>query len=475
MAAIALSAVFGLLIAGAVIFITPADAAFVAKQVLVWLTLALIAMSIIYGVVHGLAWTQRRRALSVSTVAGQPEMTILNWRRDKSVFLGTNQPQEDSGWIFQLRMAELERAKSGRTSEPRLWNRLGARFFDYALWGLFLALPLTELVALRVIPDGLANWLTHPLLAPILITASWIPVETLLITVAQTTPGKWLFGVYLQFSISDAYAARDKRSRLARAWKRELRVWWEGMGCGFPLLAPICIAIAYERVAQNQETSWDFAQDCLVTHGPPGALNTVTGVVGLTAMLWLYGVAWHQTMAESVDRLRVSISTTFPFGSEVLKNGVARDDDAVASSTAVNRSTGKPTAAVSEGRQRARAGASGGAAPAGTAPLDPDLIPLFADRQARIATLKAEGPRMLRAQNWRRAADVCRTWANLELGNADAWRCLGEALQEQGYYRDAVNAYRKAKQYDPDDPAIDRAIARNQSGILADFLRRHGR
>ena len=60
------------------------------------------------------------------------------------MFLGTNQPQEDASWIFQLRMAELERAKSGRTSEPRPWHRLAARLFDYAIWGLVLALLLSE-------------------------------------------------------------------------------------------------------------------------------------------------------------------------------------------------------------------------------------------------------------------------------------------------------------------------------------------
>ena len=83
----------------------------------------------------------------------QTDLAILNWRRERSVFLGTNQPQEDASWIFQLRMAELERAKSGRTSEPRPWHRLAARMFDYAIWGLLLALLLSQLRALGVVPE----------------------------------------------------------------------------------------------------------------------------------------------------------------------------------------------------------------------------------------------------------------------------------------------------------------------------------
>jgi hypothetical protein len=305
---IGLCAFFGAFIAAAIVFVTPADTILVAKQVLVWLTITLLGLTLIYGAVHGIAYLSHRSATQQPGLVPQTDLAILNWRREKSVFLGTNQPQEDASWIFQLRMAELERAKSGRTSEPRPWQRLGARIFDYAIWGLVLALLLSELRGLGIVPAELAFWLGHPLLAPVLITGSWVPIEALLIASIGTTPGKWLFGVFLQFSISDAYARRDARAQLDRALRRSFRVWWEGVGCGFPLLAPVLIAVAYEKLAQNQETDWDFAQDVLVTHGPPGVLNTVTGVCGLAAMLWLYGVAWHQPMAESIAWARTTIA-----------------------------------------------------------------------------------------------------------------------------------------------------------------------
>jgi hypothetical protein len=157
-------------------------------------------------------YLRRHHAATRSALTPQTDLAILNWRRERSVFLGTNQPQEDASWIFQLRMAELERAKSGRTSEPRPWHRLAARMFDYSIWGLLLALLYTQLRAFGIIPAQVGYWLSHPLVAPVLITLSWIPVETLLITAVGTTPGKWLFGIYLQFSVSDAYARRDTRA-----------------------------------------------------------------------------------------------------------------------------------------------------------------------------------------------------------------------------------------------------------------------
>src|SRR5438552_236536 len=331
--ALALCALFGAFIAAAIVFVTPTDAVLVAKQVLVWLTLTLLALALVYGVVHGLAWIRQRRISPEPALVPQTDLAILNWRREKSVFLGTDAPHEDASWIFQLRMAELERAKAGRTSEPRPWNRLVARLFDYSIWGLVLALLLSALHGAGAVDDDTAFWVGHPLFAPILITLSWVPIEVLLIAALQLTPGKWLFGVYLQFSISDAYARRDvgKISAIAK-----------GIGASL--------------------------------QGPDTALATSANDVDTTA--------------------------------------------------------------------------------------------LFADRQARLSLFRGEGPRMLRAGNWRRATEICRAWSDLEFWSAEPWRCLGYSLQAQGYHQEAINAFRKAAQYDPTDRTLESAIDKSQRGIV---------
>ena len=125
--------------------------------------------------------------------------------------------------------------------------------------------------------------------------------------------------------ISDAYARRDVRAQVQRALRRAFRVWWEGIACGFPPAAPILIAVAYESMAQNGETAWDFAEDCLVTHSPPGVLNTVTGVVGLAAMLWLYGVAWHEPMTNSIATARSALLSWVPARPSLLSYGFQGD------------------------------------------------------------------------------------------------------------------------------------------------------
>jgi hypothetical protein len=63
----ALCALFGGFIAGAIALVMPMDTIAVAKQVLVWITVTLLGLTLVYGVVHSFAWARRssesRRAL----------------------------------------------------------------------------------------------------------------------------------------------------------------------------------------------------------------------------------------------------------------------------------------------------------------------------------------------------------------------------------------------------------------------------
>lgn len=466
-----LCVLFGAFIAAAIVIVTPADVVVVARSVLGWLTSAFLSLAAIFGIVHASVLVRRRQASTRSALVPQTDLAILNWRRERSVFLGTNQPQEDASWIFQLRMAELERAKSGRTSEPRPWHRLAARMFDYAIWGLLLALLLAQLASLGAIPPTTRYWLAHPLLAPILITLTWIPIEALLLTSVGTTPGKWLFGIYVQFSISDAYARRDTRAQLSRAMWRSTRVWFQGVGCGAPLLAPIVIAIAHERLAEHQETEWDFAEDCLVTHSPAGVVNTVTGVCGLASMIWLYGVAWEQPMADTLAWSKLSVVSALPTTESIrgeVRNAGGRVERMLpalpSASNIFHLPAGTPGATGDQNDARAN-----------PAPSDAQFTAMMAARRARVDMLRVEGPRMLRAGNARRAVDLCHAWAELDLADADAWRCLGRAQQAVGEYQDALNSFRKARQHDPSDRTMDAAIENAQRGIVSDFVNRYRR
>jgi hypothetical protein len=189
-------------------------------------------------------------------------------------------------------------------------------------------------------------------------------------------------------------------------------------------------------------------------------LNTVTGVVGLAAMLWLYGVAWHEPMTESVSVARSALLSWVPSRPTLFTHGLQGDVGRISSIV----ETAPEASATPVSR------------PAGDVAVnDLDTAARFAERQARLALLRGEGPRMLQAGNWRRAGELCRAWSNLEFWNPDPWRCLGYAMQAQGYHQDAINAFRKAAQYDPNDRTLDAAIEKSQKGIVVDFLNRYRR
>jgi cytochrome c-type biogenesis protein CcmH/NrfG len=100
---------------------------------------------------------------------------------------------------------------------------------------------------------------------------------------------------------------------------------------------------------------------------------------------------------------------------------------------------------------------------------------MMAARRARTEALKVEAPRALRAGNVRRALELCRAWVDLDLGNAEAWRCLGRAQFAAGDHQEALNAYRKARQHAPGDRTIDADVERAQQAIVNDFLARYRR
>src|SRR5262249_55156991 len=154
------------------------------------------------------------------------------------------------------------------------------------------------------------------------------------------------------------------------------------------LFAPITIAVAYEKVDEEQETPWDFAEDCLVTHVPAGNLNTVTGVAGLVAMLWVYGVAWHQQMGEGVYWRRAEVVEHIPSMPPLLA-GVRSGADMIG--TAGNALFSSDKAA----KRPVQAPVTVPAAGESTLPVDPEVAALVVERKRRLAVLSVEGPRML--------------------------------------------------------------------------------
>ncbi len=449
-----------------------ADLATVARSALVSVTALLVVVAAIYGVVYVLSI--RRRRAAVQRVLPQTDLAVFNWRREETVFLGAERPVEDAGWVFQLRMAELERARARRTSEPRPWRRLAARLFDYGVWGVLLAVAVVTLEREGLISNARTAWLLHPLVAPILISATWVPIEALLGRYVRTTPGKWLFAVFVQFAISDAYAARGSGTEFKRWLGRAFRVWLRGVVLGIPFLAPFAMAYAAERLRREQETSWDYDGDCLVTQGGISGLNGLASALSLSAMGLLVIIVWAAPVARAVGELSAQVQRLTAMARQHADAGVS--DLSSAASELRSRIPATASAAaetLGSARDAAPAATDSPALAVAAAAVEPEAAAVLR-RDRALAAAKVDGPGGLREGNFPRAVRGCETWVEIEPSNAYAWRCYGKALGAVGRHRESVSAFRRALALAPDDEDLKAAVARSEQAMLNQFRNRYG-
>lgn len=142
---------------------------------------------------------------------------------------------------------------------PRPWVRYFARMFDLALftmvvWGaLFAVAPTLEEDNAYI--DNFVNLACF---------AAWMFVEPLFLAASGATPGKALF----RTRVIDA---RGGRLDYGRALVRSIRVWWRGLGAGFPITSIVTLIIANNRLNDSGTTSWDRDGGTRVEHRRIGA------------------------------------------------------------------------------------------------------------------------------------------------------------------------------------------------------------
>ena len=393
----ALVSVAALLVVAWIVSVPKGGAASLVSFTLSVIVVTGFVAAIALGMVHLLSrsiWRLPAPENALTLVEGM----IPRWRKDRTVFLGTGAPVEDATWLFRLRMAELKRVKSERVSDPYPWMRLFARIFDYALWGLAYAAIIAVPALLGLVPAGVATIAFHPLVAPIVVTFTWIPIEALLLAHLQTTPGRWLLCVYLQNGVSNPYAPEELRFTFRAAIARALDVWWRGCAAWLPVISLVTMARARELVKRSGETRWDSQRDCLVTHGPVGAMNFCTLGLGLLACVVVYAAQWRQPIQAFTASASHAMAAITPKREATIVQApiisphqarISRLDD-VTPGTPAASGTAEASGAAGAGESAAAAAGTSQTANAGSsatgpavAPLnEPPLAPMVASKRA---------------------------------------------------------------------------------------------
>lgn len=151
-------------------------------------------------------------------------------------------------------------------AQVRPWVRYWARMLDICL----LTMPIGFL--LGIFAPLFVMQKSNDFLLGFIALFFYIFVEALLLSSFGTTPGKWLFKIQLAHSSGNSIS-------YSQALTRSLKVWWRGLGTGFPLVQLITCVIAYERLKRYGITSWDREGGFVVAHEDIGIARILAAVV----------------------------------------------------------------------------------------------------------------------------------------------------------------------------------------------------
>lgn len=159
-------------------------------------------------------------------------------------------------------------------AQVRPWVRYWARMFDIYLACIVagLAIGIFNLDAFD--EKGIDK------LFGLAVIFVWVFVESLLLSTAGTTPGKWLLKTRL---VSPTGSKPDYSAALSRTFK----VWWRGLGIGFPLASLITLIVAHRNLTKNGIASWDRDDGFTVVHERIGPIRTLVAIAFFAGFLLL--------------------------------------------------------------------------------------------------------------------------------------------------------------------------------------------
>jgi hypothetical protein len=422
-------------------------------------------------------------------------LAITKWRRETSVFVGNPPPQQDTAWIFRLRVMELTRSAAGYSSAPHIGIRFLARCADYALIALIVMCFLGVLGWIAPSLSGVIALLRSPVVLPALVVLLAIPLETYAIAKWRTTPGKFLLGVVIACAMTQPDDQPEPSvTRLAGA--RALT--FARSAAFFGLWPLVLLRLSRQlRAMRGEEGAWEAAGDSVTLLRAAPLLMRASAVSLALAASVGFAFIWY---SDIVRLLPAVTKTANEVAIAPLNKDAAKQVTDVAKATLTPSDTTSisatpppipaPVAADSapSAAPTTVAPASSSDAPAAvptkpaTAPAKPSPAPVIVapksasgeikpspsefekqaavaqQRRSRIEAAEKRVAAARRGGSYAGLQAVCERWTQDQPGSAEAWRCLGLAQFQSGAGRAALPALRQALKIEPNDSEIEAAI-----------------
>lgn len=409
------------------------------------------------------------RAAPVPAPPSLSRLAIVKWRRESSVFLGIPAPQQDTAWIFRLRMMELTRGAAELLTQPSIAARLLARCVDYAL---IAALVLSLLWAIAYVvspPSNVSLLLRSPLLLPILVVAFGIVFDAVFITAFRTTPGKWLVGALVVTGVTQSTDQTHAGSARQLAWRRALVFAKSAMVLGVWPMMLARLASTLNSV-RSEEGAWNAAADDVVVVrrsallAYAAAINIVLAALCFMASIWIADAKqFTQFFSERVESTRKTVTDalpdmpTLPTDTPVAPPsnshpGVNTDPAPMSPATAAHTANESPQAPSAPIQAAAPV-----TQPSIQARVDAQARSVQ-ERRTRIDRAAALVAKAKESGRYGGLQSACERWTQDQPANAEAWRCLGLSRFQSGEGRAALPALRESLKLEPNDAQVEAAI-----------------
>jgi len=201
-----------------------------------------------------------------------------------AVEMGKSGSAEDVASSFEL----VSQDKVQDSVNVRPWIRFLARTFD-----MFVAFALSLAAFIFLFPEALEGPFFEdgsPLFT-VAVFFGWVFVESILLSTVGTTPGKWLFNIFL-------IPPYGKVPDLSKSLSRSFMVWWRGLGNGFPIVSLVTQIVAYFKLKKHGQTSWDRDSGFSVVHARIGPLRIFLLVIFFISVL--FATAFFGLLGESL-------------------------------------------------------------------------------------------------------------------------------------------------------------------------------
>jgi RDD family len=119
----------------------------------------------------------------------------------------------------------------------------------------------------------------------------WVFAESSLLSFFGTTPGKSLFRARLMLG-------ENQSIPYSMALIRSFKVWWRGLGAGFPFINLLTLTHAETDLTANSITSWDREGGFVVTHEKIGTPRLVIATICLGVFFVLGAVVTFVALAQ---------------------------------------------------------------------------------------------------------------------------------------------------------------------------------